>query len=83
MSYDSWHPMQTQLEASGMMLVPVQTNLIDVIWDDRPAPPCNIIQPHALKYSGDFAQSVLLRNLNLYVLPNISHSFVNSSLRQN
>lgn len=52
--------MQTQLEASGMMLVPVQTNLIDVIWDDRPAPPCNIIQPHALKYSGDCEQSFLI-----------------------
>ncbi|XP_026292242.1 xaa-Pro aminopeptidase 1 [Frankliniella occidentalis] len=52
MSYDSWHPMQTQLEASGMLLVPIQVNLIDVIWEDRPAPPCNIVQPHPLKYSG-------------------------------
>lgn len=52
MSYDSWHPMQTLLEASGMFLVPVQTNLIDVLWEDRPAPPCNLIQPHPLKYSG-------------------------------
>lgn len=52
MSYDSWHPMQTQLEASGMSLVPVHTNLIDAIWEDRPAPPCNVIHPHPFKYSG-------------------------------
>lgn len=44
--------MQTLLEASGMSLVPIQMNLIDAIWEDRPAPPCNVIQPHPLKYSG-------------------------------
>ncbi|XP_034235011.1 xaa-Pro aminopeptidase 1-like isoform X2 [Thrips palmi] len=57
MSYDSWHPMQTQLEASGMSLVPVHANLIDAIWEDRPAPPCNVIQPHPLKYSGKTCKS--------------------------
>lgn len=51
-SYSIWKPLVTQLEAAGLSLVPITTNLIDVIWEDRPTPPCNTIQPLSVKYTG-------------------------------
>jgi hypothetical protein len=50
--YSIWKPLQTDLEAGGLFLVPVTTNLIDVIWEDRPSVPCNVIQPLPEKYTG-------------------------------
>ncbi|XP_046997256.1 xaa-Pro aminopeptidase ApepP isoform X2 [Schistocerca americana] len=51
-SYSAWKPLQTQLEAAGHSLVPVATNLIDLIWDDRPAPPKGTVEPLPLVYTG-------------------------------
>lgn len=51
-SYSTWKPLLTHLEAAGISLVPITTNLIDVIWEDRPTPPCNTIQPLSVKYTG-------------------------------
>jgi hypothetical protein len=50
--YSVWKPLQTDLEAGGLFLIPVTTNLIDLIWEDRPSVPCNIIQPLPVKYTG-------------------------------
>jgi len=50
--YSIWKPLQTDLEAGGLFLVPVTTNLIDLIWEDRPPVPCNVIQPLPVKYTG-------------------------------
>jgi len=50
--YSIWKPLQTDLEAGGLFLVPVTTNLIDIIWEDRPSVPCNVIQPLPVKYTG-------------------------------
>jgi Xaa-Pro aminopeptidase len=50
--YSIWKPLQTDLEAGGLFLVPVTTNLIDLIWEDRPSIPCNVIQPLPVKYTG-------------------------------
>jgi len=50
--YSIWKPLQTDLEAGGLFLIPVTTNLIDLIWEDRPSVPCNVIQPLPVKYTG-------------------------------
>jgi Xaa-Pro aminopeptidase len=40
------------LGKSGIKLVPVDRNLIDQIWQDRPKPPANQIVPHGTEYAG-------------------------------
>jgi len=40
------------LSKSGIKLVPVETNPIDVLWQDRPKPPSAQIVPHGLEYAG-------------------------------
>lgn len=54
--YSIWKPLQTDLEAGGLFLVPVTTNLIDLIWEDRPFIPCNVIQPLPVKYTGKISK---------------------------
>ncbi len=43
---------QSTLDPKGNLLVPVMTNLVDKIWDERPAPPSNPIMIHSMKYAG-------------------------------
>lgn len=52
MPYNKWVPLQTELESSGLTLVPVTNNLIDIIWENKPNPPCSLLEPLPLKYSG-------------------------------
>lgn len=52
MSYATWKPLATSLEDAGHELVPVPENLIDLVWEDRPPPPQNAINPLADKYTG-------------------------------
>ena len=40
------------VECSGQILVPVSVNLVDLVWDDRPPPPCNPVVVLPLKYTG-------------------------------
>lgn len=48
-----WTPMATQLESAGHQLVPIATNLIDLVWGaNKPAIPNNPVVPLALKYTG-------------------------------
>jgi Xaa-Pro aminopeptidase len=44
------------LSKSGIKLVPVEDNLIDLIWEDRPKYSSAAIVPHALEYAGRSAQ---------------------------
>jgi Xaa-Pro aminopeptidase len=44
------------LAKSGIKLVPVETNLIDAIWQDRPKPAATAVVPHGLEYAGRSAQ---------------------------
>jgi Xaa-Pro aminopeptidase len=43
------------LGKSGIKLIPVDTNLIDLIWEDRPKPSAAEIVPHGLEYAGKSA----------------------------
>ncbi len=44
------------LSKSGIKLVPVDDNLVDLIWEDRPSYPSTAIVPHGLEYAGRSAQ---------------------------
>lgn len=50
--YSIWKRLQTHLETEGLFLVPIAANLIDLIWEDKPSVPCNVIQPLPVKYTG-------------------------------
>jgi Xaa-Pro aminopeptidase len=44
------------LSRSGIKLVPVETNPIDALWEDRPKPSAAPVIPHGLEYSGRSAK---------------------------
>ena len=44
------------LAKSGIKLVPVETNPIDAIWQDRPKPMATAVVPHGIEYAGRSAQ---------------------------
>lgn len=39
-------------ERAGAQLVPVETNPLDAVWSDQPAPPVSPVRPHDLRYTG-------------------------------
>lgn len=41
LSVDKWKPLCKELKANGHELVSVEENLVDLIWSNRPNPPCN------------------------------------------
>lgn len=43
----------TSLKASGIILVPLDRNLVDDLWRNRPAPSKNPVFPHPLEFSGE------------------------------
>uniref|UniRef100_A0A8C5R3B9 X-prolyl aminopeptidase 1 n=1 Tax=Leptobrachium leishanense TaxID=445787 RepID=A0A8C5R3B9_9ANUR len=49
---DQWKSMTLALKNAGHSLVPVQENLIDAIWADRPPRPCQPLITLGLKYTG-------------------------------
>uniref|UniRef100_A0A672QD35 Xaa-Pro aminopeptidase 1 n=1 Tax=Sinocyclocheilus grahami TaxID=75366 RepID=A0A672QD35_SINGR len=49
---DQWKSMSKALSSAGHSLVAVQDNLIDTIWEDRPAPPSTKLITLGLKYTG-------------------------------
>ena len=68
LAYDPWLHTQDGLkrleqaaQRAGGALAPVDMNLIDVIWIDRPAPPQAPVRPHPLDYAGEDAASKLER----------------------
>lgn len=68
LAYDPWlhtsdglKRLEGAVARAGGRLVPVDINLIDVIWSDRPPPPCAPVRPHPLEYAGESAQAKLDR----------------------
>ncbi|XP_056384950.1 xaa-Pro aminopeptidase 1 isoform X2 [Hyla sarda] len=49
---DQWKSMSLALKNAGHLLVPVQENLIDAIWTDRPERPCQPLITLGLNYTG-------------------------------
>ena len=64
--YDPWLHTPAQvarftaaLEKTGVELVAVEQNPIDILWADRPAPPHGAVTLHARKYAGESAEKKL------------------------
>ncbi|XP_044267997.1 xaa-Pro aminopeptidase 1 [Tribolium madens] len=47
-----WMPLQSRLAQAGHKLVPVNKNLVDVLWGDRPSRPTNPVRPLGLEFAG-------------------------------
>ena len=50
-----WDTLSSELAAAGHRLRPVHTNLVDLVWSERPARTANPVQPHPIRYSGTAA----------------------------
>jgi Xaa-Pro aminopeptidase len=68
LAYDPWlhtndglKRLEKAVARAGGSLAPVDINLVDVIWVDRPAPPQAPVRPHPLEYAGEGAPSKLER----------------------
>ena len=68
LAYDSWlhtadglKRLEQAAAKAGGSLAPVDINLVDVIWIDRPTPPQAPVKPHPLEYAGETAVSKLER----------------------
>ena len=51
-----WKPLCEQLDNGGFDLVAVDENLIDEVWENRPARPANPVILQPLTYSGKSQQ---------------------------
>jgi Xaa-Pro aminopeptidase len=68
LGYDPWlHTVESAerlakaCAASGASLVPIEPDLFDAIWTDRPAPPLGAIVLHDLAFAGEAAATKLAR----------------------
>jgi Xaa-Pro aminopeptidase len=68
LAYDPWlhttnglKRLEKAVSRAGGRLLPVEMNLIDVIWVDRPPPPRAPVRPHPIERSGESAESKLDR----------------------
>ena len=58
LGYDPWLHSEVFLKRlSGVELVPLNSNPVDTIWGDRPAPPAAAVLPHGLELSGEAAEA--------------------------
>lgn len=56
-SVGDWCTWSTELHSRQHSLVPVSTNLVDELWDTRPAPPDSPLIPHPIRYSGNLVSA--------------------------
>jgi Xaa-Pro aminopeptidase len=68
LGYDPWRTtldgaerLQKAAERAGATLVPVESNPVDAIWTDRPAPPLAPVKLHDVKFAGEPAEKKLAR----------------------
>jgi len=60
-THDSLKRLEKAVARAGGNLAPVDINLVDVIWIDRPAPPQAPVHPHPLAYAGETVEEKLER----------------------
>ena len=68
LGYDPWlHTVEgaeriaRACSAAGAALIPVETDLVDRIWTDRPEPPLAPVSAHPLRFAGQSAEQKLAR----------------------
>src|SRR5215467_10729112 len=68
LGYDPWlhtgegaEKLAKACAATGATLVPIEPNLIDALWSDRPAPPLGPVVLHDLRFAGEEATTKLAR----------------------
>ncbi|MGO4386858.1 aminopeptidase P family protein [Microvirga sp. 2YAF29] len=68
LAYDPWlhtsdglKRLEKAVQRAGGKLAPVDMNLVDVIWIDRPAPPQAPVRPHPLDHAGETSEAKLER----------------------
>jgi Xaa-Pro aminopeptidase len=68
LAYDPWlhtndglNRLERAVARAGGRLVPVDINLMDVIWVDRPPPPCSPVRPHPIEFAGETTETKLDR----------------------
>lgn len=76
--YQRYTPLQAQLELVGLKLVPITTNLIELIWPDRPPRPTNPVVPLALQYTGKTVKQKLTEVQQLIKEKNAKHLLVST-----
>ncbi len=60
-THKSYEHLEKELSRRGIILKPIDQNLVDEIWSDRPAPPSGPITLHDEKYAGESVQRKLER----------------------
>ncbi|XP_077284285.1 aminopeptidase P [Arctopsyche grandis] len=80
LSNAEWEPLQTALHKAGHTLIPVETDLIDTVWNEdeieRPKQPSNSIFPLPLKFSGksiseklnDIREKMVEKNASILII---------------
>jgi Xaa-Pro aminopeptidase len=58
---DSLKRLESAVDRAGGRLVPVDMNLVDIIWVDRPAPPRAPVRPHPIELAGESSEGKLDR----------------------
>ena len=48
----AWQSLEQKLKSGGHALVPVPDNLVDLVWGDKPAPPCHEVFPLPVSLTG-------------------------------
>lgn len=51
-TYSEWRRINKEIKYKGIKLLPLDTNLIDRMWSDRPAVPSNPIKPLGINFTG-------------------------------
>lgn len=62
------------LEKAGASLVPVDSNLVDLIWADRPAPPAGKVEIHPIGFAGELASDKIARLAEALRADNATHA---------
>ena len=68
LAYDPWLHTENGVKRlckaavkAAATLLPVDGNLVDAVWTDRPAPPCAPVRPHPLEHAGEASDAKLAR----------------------
>lgn len=52
LSADAWKTLRKKLKSDGHVLIPIEKDLVDAVWDDRPPRPVNPVMVQPLQWSG-------------------------------